>query len=109
MSPDDWGDPEPLPPIPESNRTLVVNAKIYKGAVVMVDRTSEFGNPFPLAAPTDRDAVIDRFKSYFQTRIRTEPAFRGRVLALKGKTLGCHCLPLKCHASVIADWLNGHP
>lgn len=109
MSPDDWSDPEPLPPIPSSTRTLVVNAKTYKGPVVMVDRTSEFGNPFKPDAYTGRDAVIERFRTYFLTRVKTEPAFRRRVLTLRGQTLGCWCLPLKCHASVIADWLNAQP
>ncbi len=28
------------------------------------------------------------------------------VLALKGKTLGCHCKPAACHGDVIAEYLN---
>ena len=108
--PDDGGGIEPLPPIPESKATLVVNAKTYQGGpLVMVDRTSEFGNPFRPDARNGRDAVIALFKDYFLTRVRSEPAFRRRVLALRGKTLGCWCKPLSCHAEVIAAWLDRQP
>lgn len=94
-------------PIPTSRRTLVVNAKTYKGGpIFMVDRTSDFGNPFKPDAWTSRDACIDRFKSYFLTRVKTDRAFRARVLTLRGQTLGCWCLPKRCHAQIIADWLD---
>ena len=89
----------------------MVNAKHYHGGpIFMVDRSSEFGSPFKPDAYTSHDACIDRFKVYFLTRVRTEPAFRARVLTLRGKTLGCWCLPTKrCHAQVIADWLDAQP
>lgn len=111
MIDNDWGDPEPLPPVPASQRTFVVNAKTYKGpGLVMVDRTSEFGSPFKPDMYATHDKCIDRYASYFLTRIRNEPAFRARVLTLRGKTLGCWCLPHKrCHAQVIADWLDAQP
>ena len=103
------GPSEPLPPIPESTATLVVNAKVYQGALVMVDRTSEFGNPFRPDAHHSRDEVIERFRVYFLARVASEPAFRARVLTLRGKTLGCWCAPLRCHAQVIAEWLDAQP
>lgn len=110
--PDYDGDIEPQDrppaPIPESRATLVVNARVTRPDV-MVDRTSEFGNPFMPTRREDRDAVIDRFKAYFLTRVATEPPFRRRVLALKGKTLGCWCRPLPCHGTVIAEWLDASP
>lgn len=106
---DDWRDPEPLPPVPPSGRTLVVNAATHAGPMVMVDRSSEFGNPFPFDMP-NRDYSLERFRAYFLTRVRTEPGFRQRVLALRGKTLGCWCVPRqRCHASIIAEWLDAQP
>ncbi len=99
----------PPAPITESKATLVVNAKTYQGPLVMVDRTSEFGNPFRPDAHHGRDAVIERFRAYFLARVASEPAFRARVLTLRGKTLGCWCAPKACHATVIAEWLDSQP
>lgn len=98
-------------PIVESRRTIVVNAKTYKGGpIFMVDRTTDFGNPFRPDAYTTRDGCVDRFKAYFLTRVTTDRPFRNRVLTLRGKTLGCWCLPhQRCHAEVIATWLDAQP
>lgn len=48
-----------------------------------------FGNPFPLLASETRGATIERYKKYFDNRIATDEEFKQRILALKGKTLGC--------------------
>jgi Domain of unknown function (DUF4326) len=40
------------------------------------------------------------------TGLNKDPEFKRRILALKGKRLGCFCQPEACHGDVIADWLN---
>ena len=52
-----------------------------------------------------RDAV-QRFQKYFIDRSEKDTEFKRRILALKGKRLGCFCKPKACHGDVIADWLN---
>jgi len=66
-----------------------------------------FGNPFLLAEGESRGATIQRFKTYFLERVAEDPDFRERVIALKGKRLGCFCAPHPCHGDVIAAWLDG--
>lgn len=65
-----------------------------------------FGNPFPIEA-SRRSETLDKFRAYFAERIETDPDFKARVLALKGKTLGCFCKPAACHGDVIAEWIDG--
>ena len=65
-----------------------------------------FGNPFPLKPGEPRGATIERYKEYFDNRIANDPAFKARVLELKGKTLGCFCKPNSCHGDIIAEYLN---
>ena len=65
-----------------------------------------FGNPFPLKPGETRGATIERYKEYFDNRIANDPAFKARVLELKGKTLGCFCKPYSCHGDIIAEYLN---
>ncbi len=88
-------------------KTVVVN--LYKDHHdVYVGRAGKgqdgyFGNPFNNA---DRNKSIKLFKKYFYEKIHSDPEFHRRVLALKGKVLGCFCKPKKCHADVITDYLN---
>lgn len=65
-----------------------------------------FGNPFPINATCSRTQAIRRYQRYFHDRISTEPEFKRRVLALRGKRLGCFCRPYPCHGDVIVEWLK---
>lgn len=91
-----------------------------------VDWTSILGNPFPITKESDRDTAIKKYKRYFNAMMNDEPfpeyprgkifraEFKRTVLALRdldrqwGVTLLCWCSPKRCHADVIADWLNTH-
>ena len=65
-----------------------------------------FGNPFRMGNRISREDAVKRFHGYFADRIERDSEFKQRVLALKGKRLGCFCKPKACHGDVIADWLN---
>ena len=97
--------------MPENkNKTIVVN--LYKEKYdTYVGRAGKgqdgtFGNPY---TGPDRDGNIEKFKDYFYKRIKTDKEFHKKVLELKGKRLGCFCSPKKCHADIIADYLNNLP
>src|SRR5438093_11987604 len=78
-------------------QTVVVN--IYKEQFdVYIGRAGRgkdgyFGNPFPMANGISREDAVERFQRYFADRIEKDPEFKRRVLALKGKRLGCFCRP----------------
>ena len=71
--------------------------------VAVVDRRTIFGNPFKQGT---RDAMCDRFATYFEDRVVTDEDFRLAVIGLKGMELLCWCAPKRCHADIIAAWLN---
>jgi len=73
---------------------------------VLVDRTTIYGNPYPITSDTNREDVIIRFKRYFDNRIKHDIKFRNAVRRFAGKTLLCWCHPLPCHADIIIDYLN---
>ena len=81
-------------------KTTVVNLKAEHDT--RMDGT--FKNPF---ASGSRETNISNFRRYFFQRMELDKAFREKVMALKGKRLGCFCPPLPCHVDVIADFLNG--
>ena len=91
-------------------KTLVVN--IYKEPFdVYIGRAGRghdgyFGNPFRLNSEAERRDVIEKYRTYFLERIERDPEFKERILALRGKRLGCFCKPKACHGDVIAEWLD---
>jgi hypothetical protein len=65
-----------------------------------------FGNPIRLGRKNTREDVLHQYAKWFAERVRTDADFRRRVLALRGKRLGCFCKPLACHGDVIAVWVD---
>lgn len=68
-----------------------------KGIYKQIDRYSEFGNPFFLDSDGDRDEVCIGYIEYFKHK----RSLHNKVKDLKGKVLGCHCAPLKCHGDYL--------
>jgi len=85
--------------------TRVVNVH-HEHCDVWVGRPSIWGNPFHTKPGEDRLEVIERYKRWFCGRLR-DPVFRAATTALRGKIIGCACVPKMCHAHIIAAWLNG--
>ncbi len=88
----------------------VVNIKVDKFDMY-IGRGSKamdgyFGNPFKLNDESERAEVVARYKRWFWDRVNSDITFRERVMALKGKRLGCFCSPRMCHGDVIVAWLN---
>lgn len=71
-----------------------------------VARPSIFGNPYPLRHEDERALVIGLYRTYFLSRVETDPEFRAAVEGLRGKDLVCFCAPKPCHADVILEYLS---
>jgi len=110
---DKWPqDQEEMKKAVERGETVVINMNAHynllkwaedNGLYVRVDRFSDWGNPFELGKDGDRDEVCDSYSMhYFPFKKSLHP----RVFGLKGKVLGCHCHPKRCHAHFIADQAN---
>lgn len=69
-----------------------------------------FGNPFRRETDDPPGSTLLKFEAYFLKRVEEDPEFRRRVLALKGKRLGCFCPPKRaCHGMTYVRWLDGEP
>lgn len=91
-------------------RTVVVNIyeEQFDASIGRAGRGEDgyLGNPFRMENEISREDAVQKFQKYFTERIEKDSEFRRRVLALKGRRLGCFCKPKACHGDVIADWLN---
>lgn len=80
---------------------------------VVCDRSSFlFGNPHLIGRDGTRDEVCEKFIPHFYNKLR-DPVFRDKVLALKGKRLGCEphcgnskCKVHRCHVQTIVEYIE---
>jgi Domain of unknown function (DUF4326) len=69
-----------------------------------IDRWSDWGNPFLIGGDGNRDTVCESFKVYFNLKLELNQ----KVKQLKGKALGCHCYPLRCHGNYLKHLADGN-
>jgi len=69
-----------------------------------IDRWSDWGNPFLIGGDGNRDTVCESFKVYFNLKLELNE----KVKQLKGKALGCHCYPLRCHGEHLKQLADGN-
>ena len=72
------------------------------GDVVRIDRRSRWGNPFVIGRHGTREEVIERYRNWIWSKVKSGAVPLSEVAALNGKTLLCHCHPLPCHGDVLA-------
>jgi len=92
--------------------TKVVNRHHHVHFDQYIGRGTPFGNPYklpPKATEEQRAACLVQFERYFFARVEEDPAFRHAVLSLRGKILGCSCVPRPCHGVTLAAWIDSQP
>ena len=70
--------------------------------IVLIDRRTDWGNPFRIGADGDRDTVIALYRDDLWHRIRTGNLGLEELAQLAGCRLACWCDPLPCHGHVLA-------
>lgn len=73
------------------------------GLFVQIDRFSPWGNPYHIGSDGNRDQVCDSFAIYFDRKLE----LKSKVPDLKGKALGCHCYPDRCHGDHLKNLADG--
>lgn len=104
--------------IPECIKALVKNVhndrcKVYVGRPMAAPRGARpgghpkygWGNPFSMGGGASRGSVIRQYTDWILAPDRAEMRLVARR-DLRGKTLGCFCAPLSCHAHVLAMIAN---
>jgi len=64
-----------------------------------IDRFSEWGNPFYLDSDGSRDEVCNAYEIY----LKHKKSLHKKIPGLKGKALGCHCYPDRCHGNHLKE------
>ncbi|GLZ31402.1 hypothetical protein Lesp02_35900 [Lentzea sp. NBRC 105346] len=60
---------------------------------------SPFASPFRPGPDGTREEVLEKYRSW----LLDQPALMAQLPSLRGKRLGCWCVPLPCHAQVLAE------
>jgi hypothetical protein len=76
---------------------VYVGRAMYRGGWQLA--ASPLANPFRPGSDGSREQVVAQYRDYLLGR----PDLVALLPALRGRTLGCWCAPLPCHADVIAQ------
>lgn len=88
----------------------IVNINSNEPYDVYIGRGTKWGNPFThrggtsaIVKVSSREEAIECYKNYIEA---TPVLLQAAKKELKGKTLGCHCVPLPCHGEVLLKIAN---
>lgn len=81
---------------------LVVHIATGERYDIIVDRSSDWGNPFKIGIDGTREDVLIKHRLW----LPTQPRLIARLGELRGRRLGCHCAPKCCHADFLALLAN---
>jgi len=70
---------------------------------VLIDRTTEWGNPYVIGPDGDRSDVIRKYRQWIESFPHKKRIIREK---LRGKVLGCWCAPRACHGDVLLEIAN---
>lgn len=116
----------------EPRRTTVVNISVGHDYDIYVGRAAKgldgkFGNPVLLSGDRHdarrRIEAVKGFLYYFRHRmglvwnekwhksgvVSRDKEWIAEVYTLRGKRLGCYCVPALCHGDVYVAWLDSGP
>jgi len=79
--------------------TKVINIKTYEGDYILIDRKTQWGNPFKYG---DREENIREYEEW----IRGNKRLMLDLPKLEGEVLGCWCKPKKCHGDILVKLLK---
>ncbi len=88
------------------------NEYIGRGGVVFVDKqrfpkmASIWANPYKIGKDGDRESVLNKYRTYIQTKVKNDPLLVESLLKLKNKKLGCWCYPERCHGDILLELIE---
>ncbi len=85
--------------------TKLVNKYKTTEDFIYIGRGTQAGNPFIVGIDGDNAECVEKYSRYFYWRISWDIKFLDYIHSLKGKTIGCTCLPKPCHGSIIIKYL----
>jgi len=100
-----WKRGEKEPPKGAKNTILNKRTDTIPDDAIFCGRGSVFGNPFKTGRDGTREQVIEKYREWFYATLK-DSFFAEQVGALRGRVLVCFCRPLRCHVSVIAEYLE---
>ena len=74
---------------------------LFKKYDVLVDRTTQWGNPYVLGKDGTRSEVIAKHKRMLWDEIKSGDLELEEIAALDRKVLACWCAPLACHGDTL--------
>ncbi|KKN77095.1 hypothetical protein LCGC14_0364360 [marine sediment metagenome] len=81
--------------------TRVVHCK-REAYDILIDRSTEMGNPFRIGRDGTRKEVIAKYREWAPK----QPWFQLALKRIRGKIIGCWCAPRPCHGDILAEFAD---
>jgi hypothetical protein len=82
---------------PEFADVVYVGCTVHRGGWHL--EGSPLASPYRPGPDGTRDEVVEKYRAYLLIR----PDLLALLPSLRGRRLGCWCVPQRCHAEVIAE------
>lgn len=88
------------------------NAYIGRAGMVFVEGArfpltgSPFANPYKIGKDGTREEVLTKYHEFMMARLEDSEELVDKLLALRGKNLGCWCAPEPCHGNVLVELMD---
>lgn len=79
-------------------RVVNINNEAYD---IYIGRGTRWGNPYRIGVDGTRSQVIQKYEKHIRTSMAMGFTSHKDIMELDGKTLGCHCRPMRCHGEVL--------
>lgn len=71
---------------------------------IYIGRSTKYGNPFPVSK-YGLEKSLRYYRAHLECLIAQGSITKEELLALRGKVLGCHCKPNKCHGDILEEFI----
>ena len=86
---------------PEYDDVVYVGRPMHRGGWHLAG--SPLANPFHPGRDGSREEVMAKYRVYIEAR----PDLLALIPELRGRRLGCWCVPEPCHAEILAELADG--
>lgn len=88
------------------------NVYIGRARIVFIDgirypsNNSIWSNPYKITETQSREQVLNLYRAYIETKLKSDPELIKELNKLRGKKLGCWCKPEKCHGDILVELIE---
>jgi hypothetical protein len=79
---------------------------VFINGVRYPNEDSIWANPYKITEDSSREEVLEKYRKYIDEKLENSSSLRNKLSKLKGRCLGCWCVPEKCHGLILMEMID---